>query len=155
MLGYRLAALVGAFLFVSAAPAAAQSWGALAFSENGTAYSYSRNYTTKEGAEQGAMSECSKYASDCKIYDTFENRCTSLAGSPNGVYGWAWGGEIAARQARAIQECTKQGGTECRMVVNFCTGSASDPGSETPPSATPPAPTQPAPEGPGQPAPKE
>ena len=151
MLGFRLAALMGALLFASAAPAAAQSWGALAFSENGTAYSYSRNYATKEEAEQGALAECGKYASDCKIYDTFENRCTALAGSPNGVYGWAWGGDLQARQARAIQECAKQGGTECRMVVNFCTGSASDPGSETPPSAQPapaPAPGQ-------QPAPKE
>ena len=147
MFGFRLAALLGALLFVSAAPAAAQSWGALAFSENGTAYAYSRNYGTREEAERGALSECSKYASDCKIYDTFENRCTSLAGSPNGVYGWAWGGDLQARQQRAIAECVKQGGTECRMVVNFCTGSASDPGGETPPSA------QPAPE--QQPAPKE
>ena len=137
MLGYRLAVLLGALLFVSAAPAAAQSWGALAFSENGTAYSYSRNYGTKEEAERSALSECAKYASDCKIYETFEDRCTSLAGSPNGVYGWAWGGDLEARQARAVQECTKQGGTECRMVVSFCTGSASDPGS-APPSATPP-----------------
>ena len=140
MLGYRLAALLGALLFVSAAPAAAQSWGALAFSENGTAYSYSRNYNTKEEAEASALSECAKYASDCKIYETFQDRCTSLAGSPNGVYGWAWGGDLAARQARAIQECQKQGGTECRMVVTFCTGSASDPGSTPPPSAAPPGP---------------
>ena len=147
---FRLAALLGAFFIVSAAPAAAQSWGALAFSENGTAYSYSRNYATKEEAEQGAMSECSKYASDCKIYDTFENRCTSLAGSPNGVYGWAWGGDLQARQQRAIAECAKQGGTECRMVVNFCTGSASDPGSEPPPSSSP----SPSP-GPAPSAPKE
>jgi len=149
MLGYRLAALLGALLFVSAAPAAAQSWGALAFSENGTAYSYSRNYNTKEEAEAGALAECAKYASDCKIYEAFQDRCTSLAGSPNGVYGWAWGGDLAARQARAIQECQKQGGTECRMVVNFCTGSASDPGSAPPPSAAPPGP------GPAPTAPKE
>jgi serine/threonine-protein kinase len=154
MLGLRLAALVGALLFASVAPAAAQSWGALAFSENGTAYSYSRNYASKEEAERGALAECAKYASDCKIYDTFENRCTSLSGSPNGVYGCAWGGEVAARQQRAIEECTKQGGTECRMVVNFCTGSASDPGSDAPAPGQPPAPgAQPAPG--QQPAPKE
>lgn len=141
MLAFRLAALIGALLFVSAAPAAAQSWGALAFSENGTAYSYSRNYATKEEAERGALAECAKYASDCKIYDTFENRCTSLAGSPNGVYGWAWGGDVPARQQRAIEECTKQGGTECRMVINFCTGSASDPGSDAPAPGPAPGPS--------------
>ncbi len=171
---FRLAALVGALLAVSVAQAAAQSWGALAFSENGTAYAFSRNYASKEAAEEGALAECAKYASDCKIYDTFENRCTSLAGSPNGVYGWAWepvnlsvfaifdmsqikglraaktpksrlihklwGGDLPARQQRAIAECAKQGGTECRMVVNFCTGSAGDPGDDAPPSASPPAP---------------
>ena len=142
---FRLAALVGA-LFAAfaafAAPAAAQgTWGALAFSENGTAYSYARNYGTKEDAERGALAECAKYASDCKIYDTFENRCTSLAGSPNGVYGWAWGGELQARQARAVQQCTSQGGTDCKMVVTFCTGTASD--GEAPPGPAP----GPAPEG--------
>ncbi|HEY7608679.1 MAG TPA: DUF4189 domain-containing protein [Alphaproteobacteria bacterium] len=137
---FRLAALAGALFAALAAfaePSAAQgTWGALAFSENGTAYAYSRNYGTKEEAEQGALSECAKYASDCKIYDTFQNRCTSLAGSPNGVYGWAWGGEVPARQARAVAQCTQQGGTDCKMVVNFCTGSASD-GSETPPAPSP------------------
>src|SRR5262245_16890372 len=127
MYGLRLAALVGALVAGLAAPAAAQgTWGALAFSENGTAYSYARNYASKEQAEAGALSECAKYASDCKIYDTFENRCTSLAGSPNGVYGWAWGGEKQPREARAVSQCTSQGGTECRLVITFCTGSASD-----------------------------
>jgi hypothetical protein len=144
MLAYRLAALVGALLFVSAAPAAAQSWGALAFSENGTAYSYSRNYGSKEAAEQAALTKCAEYASDCKIYDTFEDRCISLSGASNGVYGWAWGGDLKAREARAIQECQKQGGPDCRMVINFCTGNASDgeePSPTPPPSMTPPVPT--------------
>ena len=77
---FRLAALVGA-LFAAfaafAAPAAAQgTWGALAFSENGTPYSYARNYGTKEDAERGALAECAKYASDCKMVVTF---CTGTA----------------------------------------------------------------------------
>ena len=151
MYGLRLAALIGALLVGLSAPAAAQgTWGALAFSENGTAYSYSRNYGTKEQAEAGALSECAKYAADCKIYDTFENRCTSLSGSPNGVYGWAWGGEKQPREARAVAQCTSQGGTECRLVITFCTGSASD-GDSTPPSSSPPPSAPP----PSAPPPKE
>jgi len=88
----RLAALAAAVLFASVAPAAAQGWGALAFSENGTAYAYSRNYQTREQAMQGAIGECAKHASDCKVYATFQNKCVALAGASNGAYGWAIGG---------------------------------------------------------------
>ncbi|MGH7002487.1 MAG: DUF4189 domain-containing protein [Alphaproteobacteria bacterium] len=154
----RLAALAGAFLFVSAAPSAAQQgggWGALAFSENGTAYSYSRNYTDRDGAHQGALAECAKYANDCKIYATFENKCVALAGASDGAYGWAIGGsDPAARSAGAMRQCQQQGGQDCRMVVTFCSGvseggdpppSSPGPASPTPPSASPPSPGQPSP----------
>jgi hypothetical protein len=154
MYDFRLAALAGAFLIASAAPAAAQGagWGALAFSENGTAYSYSRNYPTQEGAQAGALSECAKYAQDCKIYATFENKCVALAGASNGAYGWAIGGsDTAARQAGAMRQCQQQGGTDCRMVAQFCSGvsDGADPAPSTPPSSSPP-PGQPSP---GQPSP--
>ena len=154
MLRFGLAARAGALLLVSAAPAAAQGWGALAFSEKGTAYAYTRNYETKEGAEQGALAECAKFASDCKIYETFQDRCLALAGSPNGTYGWAWGGDAQARAERAMSECKRQGGEDCRMVVQFCTGSASDgPGDAPSPS---PSPSPPPAQSPGpSPAPKE
>ena len=156
MYDFRLAALAGAFLIVSAAPAAAQergAWGALAFSENGTAYAYSRNYATRENAEAGAMAECAKYAQDCKIYAVFDNKCVALAGASNGAYGWAIGGsDDAARQAGAMRQCQQQGGTDCRMVSTFCSGTAdtSAPPSGSPPPSNSPPPGQPAP---GQPSP--
>lgn len=148
----RLAALAGAFLFVSVAPAAAQQgggWGALAFSENGTAYSYSRNFVSQETAQAGALAECAKYASDCKIYATFENKCVALAGASDGAYGWAIGGsDAAARAAGAMRQCQQQGGGDCKMVVTFCSGV--EDGSAPP--ATPPS-SQPGQPAPGQPAP--
>ncbi len=150
MYDFRLAALAGAFLIVSVAPAAAQErggWGALAFSENGTAYSYSRNYASQETAQAGALAECAKYAQDCKIYATFENKCVALAGASNGAYGWAIGGtDGAARNAGAMRQCQQQGGTDCKMVVTFCSGISE--GGDPPPSS--PAPGQPSP---GQPSP--
>lgn len=150
MYDFRLAALAGAFFIASAAPAAAQErggWGALAFSENGTAYSYSRHYTSQQAAEAGALAECAKYAQDCKIYAVFENKCVALAGATNGAYGWAIGGsDDGARQAGAMRQCQQQGGTDCRMVATFCSGGADS--SAPPPSGSPPS--QPAP---GQPAP--
>jgi hypothetical protein len=123
----RLAALAAAALFFSAAPAAAQGWGALAFSENGTAYSYSRNYNSREQAMQGALGECAKHAADCKIYATFQNKCVALSGASNGAYGWAIGGSDAqARVDASMRQCQQQGGPDCRLVVQFCSGGEGD-----------------------------
>jgi hypothetical protein len=136
----RLAALAAALLFASVAPAAAQGWGALAFSENGTAYAYSRNYQTREQAMQGAIGECAKHASDCKVYATFQNKCVALAGASNGAYGWAIGGTSdAAREAAAMRQCQQQGGPDCRMVVKFCSGVDGDSPVQPPPQQQPPA----------------
>ena len=123
----RLAALAGALFCVSAATAAAQGWGALAFSENGTAYAYIRNQESKEAAEQGALAECAKYAQDCKIYQTFENKCVTLAGATNGSYGWVVAGATATPEQRvqgAMAQCKQHGGEDCRIVVQFCSGIA-------------------------------
>ena len=137
----RLAAFVAALLFVSVAPAAAQGWGALAFSENGTAYAYSRNYTTKEEAMAGAMAECAKHASDCKVYATFQNKCVALSGASNGAYGWAIGGsDDQARVDASMRQCVQQGGPDCRLVIKFCSTGEADTPPATPPSSTPPAP---------------
>ena len=153
----RLAALAGAVFAMSANSLLAQEtggWGALAFSENGTAYSYSRNYTTKEGAIGGALAECAKYANDCKIYATFENKCVALAGASDGAYGWAIGGsDPQARQQGAMRQCQQQGGGDCRMVVTFCSGVSEE---GQPPAQQPSQPSQPSQPGqpsPGQPSP--
>lgn len=151
----RLAALAAVLSFASVLPAAAQGWGALAFSENGTAYAYSRNYDTKEAAEAGALSECAKYAGDCKVYETFQNRCVTLAGAQNGVYGWAWGGNQASRLERALNQCRSHNGQpECKFVIHFCTGTASDdPNGDAPPAQPPQRNDGPGNPGPGNPGP--
>lgn len=154
----RLAAFAAALLFASVAPAAAQGWGALAFSENGTAYSYSRNYQTRELGMQGAMAECAKHAADCKIYATFQNKCVALSGASNGAYGWAIGGsDEQARVDASMRQCTQQGGPDCRLVVKFCSGGEGDAPAQPPaqPPATPPSSTPPSSTPPGQPNPKE
>lgn len=153
----RLAAIAAALLFASVAPAAAQGWGALAFSENGTAYSYSRNYQTRDQAMQGALGECAKHAADCKIYATFQNKCVALAGASNGAYGWAIGGsDEQARVDASMRQCTQQGGPDCRLVIKFCSGGEGDSPVQPPPSSTPPSPTPPSSTPPGQqPNPKE
>jgi len=146
----RLAAFAAALLFVSVAPAAAQGWGALAFSENGTAYAYSRNYQTEAQARLGALGECAKHASDCKVYTTFQNKCVALSGASNGAYGWAVGGsDEQARVDASMRQCVQQGGPDCRLVIKFCSSGEGD--SPVQPPATPPSSTPPG----QQPNPKE
>lgn len=134
---FRRTALAAALLLCSLAPAAAQGgWGALAFSENGTAFGYSHDYNLREEAEYGALSECARFANDCKIFETFQNRCVVLAGSPEGTFGWAIGttGSLAQQRIRAaLEQCQRHGGTNCRLVVQFCSGISAEKSPSEPP----------------------
>ncbi len=145
---WRLAALAAAGFFAAAAPAAAQGvHGSLAISENTDAFGYSYNYATPADAQSRAMAECAKHAQDCKIYANFENTCVTVARSANGAFGWSWGYSRDERSSRAISECTKQGGTNCALATNFCTGRSEDtdpnPGTQPAPGGPSPSPAQP------------
>lgn len=145
----RLAAFAGALFFVSAAPAAAQGWGAFALSQTG-AFGWSSNYETKEGAEERALQECGKHAQDCVIRRVFQNECLAVA-LGRGRVGWAWGGTKDAREAKAIESCNRPG-VDCTIRASFCSGSTDEgepqqPSQPTPPSSQP-TPGQPAPGGP-------
>lgn len=67
------------------------------------------------------MSECRKYSNDCKIARTFTGACVMVARDGTKL-GWAWGFEPSERRRRAIRECRGDGGRNCKIVSQFCTG---------------------------------
>lgn len=112
-------------LLLSAVPAAAGVWGALATSPDAD-YGWSKNYDTEEEAEERAMRECRKYSRQCAIKRTFRNVCVSVAAASNGAMGWTWGYGRSEGNRRAMNECRSNGGRNCRLVERFCTGYADD-----------------------------
>ena len=102
---------------------AAEDIGALAYSRRTGALGWSYNYDDEESARERAMQECRKYANDCKIARTFQNVCVSVARDGNHM-GWAWGYAGPERRRRAIDECRSDGGRNCTIAAQFCTGDA-------------------------------
>jgi len=138
------AALIAGFA-VAAAPAwAEREWGALALSERSTAYGYSQDFDTQEGASERALAECSKNAQDCRVHTAFRNTCLVLAGSIDGPFGWAWGAPERTRAQRALEQCRQRGAINCKVVETICSGTASGPKTPGPargaPRTTAPAP---------------
>jgi hypothetical protein len=136
-----ITALAGA-----AAPAAAEGeWGALALSERTTGYGYAFDHESQEAATARAMAECARVAGDCRVHTTFRNTCLILAGSPDGPFGWAWGGAEATRAQRAIEQCRQRGAGRCRVVETVCTGTAGGPATPRNPVRGPDQPSAPPP----------
>jgi len=106
-----------------AAPAAAQAiHAALAISTSSGAYGFGYNYDTPAQAQSRAMTECAKYATDCKVYANFQNTCIAIARGDNKAFGWAIGYPNDERPERALNECASQNGTGCKVVTSFCSG---------------------------------
>jgi hypothetical protein len=158
----RLAACAAAFSAMSIAPAAAQGWGALAISENGTEqgrpWAAWKDAGSRELAMRGALGACARHAEDCKVYSTFQNRCIAISGASGGAFGWAMdpsAGKRAELESAAVGQCRQYGGTDCRVFTYFCSGveeASQPPQKDQPPPSTPPS-NQPPPG--GQPNPKE
>jgi len=117
--------MAGAFLLLSAAPAIAGAYGALATSPDAD-YGWSKNYDSADEAEERALRECRKYSRNCTVKKVFRNVCVSVASSTNGAMGWAWGYDRSEGNARAMSECRDNRGKACRVVERFCTGDADD-----------------------------
>jgi|GEM_PF-2957814 len=116
------------FLFLAGASSAqAQgAFGALAVSSDG-AYGYSYNYATIDRAQDTALEQCAKHAKGCQILRVYENVCVSVARNEdpkNIIINWVSGYDAEERPRRALRNCRNDGGDKCKILVEFCTGSA-------------------------------
>ena len=106
-------------------PAHAESiYAALAISTSTGAYGYGYNYDTARGAQDRAIQECRQHAqaADCRVYANFQRACFALAKAGNNAFGWATGYAKDERSERALNECASRNGTDCTVVLQFCSG---------------------------------
>jgi hypothetical protein len=117
----RSTSILFAFLAFVAVPslAAANEWGAIAFSRSTGAHGYSHNYATRGAAERRAISGCQRHGRGCQIAVYFANACGALAVGRGNGYGVAWSAGRQDAINRAVRACN--GYTSgCRIVRWVC-----------------------------------
>lgn len=95
--------------------------------EWGTAY----NFTSRQQAEEAALTYCYQNKSkpkDCKVAVWFYDTCGSLAvkantakdGKNDGAWGADWATSKKSAEKKALKQCQKYGGANCKPVTTFC-----------------------------------
>jgi hypothetical protein len=114
-------------VFGTATGAQAQGqFGALALAPDGS-WGYSASFQTVDIAQDRAIAECRKYGKGCQIVRVFENVCVAVARNEdpkNVIVNWVSGYNAEERTRRSLANCRSDGGTDCRILKEFCTGNA-------------------------------
>ena len=108
-------AAVGASLLL-AGNAAAETFAAIAFSQENGYSGYSKGYDTQDGAEERALQECGE---SCKIVVWARDACAVLfVGAGNG-YGVGWSADEGDAVRNAAEQCDART-TDCEMKAAVC-----------------------------------
>jgi serine/threonine-protein kinase len=111
------------FSMLFASSAMAVQFGAIAYSPSDKAYGYSYNWNNKQQARKKARQKCraQRGSPDCKVLTLF-NRCGALAIGKGGrkSFGSGKGQNRNVAKKRAIAQCRKKGGRQCRAPVVVC-----------------------------------
>lgn len=101
-------------------------FGAIAVSPEG-AWGYSASFDTVDIAQDRAIAECAKHGRGCQILRVFDNVCVSVARNEdpkNVIINWVSGYDRDERPRRALRNCRNDGGDQCKILVEFCSGRA-------------------------------
>jgi hypothetical protein len=106
--------------------ASAGDFGALALSPRG-AWGYSASFNTVDEAQDRAIEECNKHDRGCNVVRVFENICVAVARNEiasKPIVTWVSGRSQEERTRLALRNCRNDGGTDCRILKEFCSGNA-------------------------------
>ena len=110
-------------------PASDLLFGAIALDAQTLKSGYAKDALSREDAEARAVAECRKVggsADGCKVILWRHNSCMALVMSREGSKGPSWGyaysddGRVSRRNA--TKSCQGEGGSNCQVVISFCTG---------------------------------
>jgi serine/threonine-protein kinase len=110
-------------LMLLAGPAAADGFGAIAYSPATGQWGWAQNYATRFGAEWRALQECRSavgWGQDCRLGVVVRNACAALA---TGAQGWGAGQGQTPAQAAAAALASCRGQTRgCTVQLRVCSG---------------------------------
>lgn len=118
-----VAVLLG--LAAQIAPARADTYGAIAYSEQNAAYAWSVDRSSAEDANLRALSYCTKKGDGCKVVASFSNGCGALAVGANNRFAAGQAGTSQQAQSDALSACRRMRGSGCDIKVAFCVNSPS------------------------------
>jgi hypothetical protein len=104
----------------------AGDFGALALSTRG-AWGYSKGFDTVDEAQDRAVAECTKHDRSCNVVRVFENICVAVARNEireKPIVTWVSGRSQEERTRLALRNCRNDGGADCKILHEFCTGNA-------------------------------
>ena len=114
-----LAALAPALLVsLALSPAAAaDNYGAIAFSQDSGKVGWSYDYRSRSEAEERALEEC---GGDCEVVLWIMNACGALATGDDNGYGTGWAGTRERAEEIALTNC-EENADNCRINRWICT----------------------------------
>jgi serine/threonine-protein kinase len=110
-------------LVAAGTAAAADQFGAIAYSAEAWVYGLSRDRSSRDDAEKVAMSLCSARAAGCELVLWYRNACGAVAVGVRG-YGGGTGTSPALADKYAMQSCSLYGGAGCTVTGRACTSNA-------------------------------
>lgn len=110
---------VFAFAGLGSGAAAAEQYGAIAYSRSTKAHGWAYDYPSRSAAENQALSKCRSQANDCTVPLWFRNACGALAIGSSG-YGTAWATERGTAERQALVLCRRHS-QDCAVKRWVCT----------------------------------
>lgn len=98
-------------------PAAADYYGAIAFSQDSGAHGYSTDFDSRGAAEEQALQAC---GDNCEVVLWFKNACGALAAVADNGYGTGWASSRREAETIAMSACDKNS-TSCSILRWECT----------------------------------
>lgn len=106
-------------------------YAAIAISPSTLEWGSAYNFTSRQQAEEAAMTYCYTNKSkpkDCEIGVWFYDSCGSLAikantladGKNDGAWGADWATSKKGAEKKALKQCQKYGGEACKPAATFC-----------------------------------
>jgi hypothetical protein len=110
-----------ALLCTSGTAMAGDNWGALAYNPTTKDFGTATNYSILREAKAAAMQGCVRMHNSpyCQIIGVFRNDCAALAIGPGGA-GYTDYPNPQQAEAKALEECRKNGGGACRIGATVC-----------------------------------
>ena len=103
------------------APAWAETYGAIAYSEQTGEDAWAFDTVSADGAGQRALSSCAQKGGGCKVVTSFSNACAALAVGVNNRFAASQAINKQQAESEALNACRIGGGTNCNIRVGFCT----------------------------------
>jgi hypothetical protein len=106
-------------VFAGSGEAAAENYGAIAYSPSTKTYGWSYDYPSRGAAESEALSKCRMKAKDCIVPLWFRNSCGALA-IGSGGWGTAQAPERSGAEHQAMAMCRRHS-QDCAVKRWVCT----------------------------------